>query len=250
MIKIMVVEDSEKDALLYKNVLNKIQGVEVYYALSGEEALGIAQREHFDIFVLDIELPGISGLQLAGKLRAMPEYVLTLIMFITGYTQNQLEAFKRFHCYDYIIKPFNSREFRKKIVTLIKNVNVEKQTKQRIKVILYPDINSEVLIPVDQITYAEVVHRRCFLHTDLQEEPFESNTIILKELIAEVDEPYFLQCNKSYAVNVNKIKTIERVNYRLWKIVLRDSENQLFVSSKFYDAIDEQIRVGVVDEKG
>lgn len=250
MIKIMIVEDSERDLQIYKTVLDEIEGIEVYYALSGEEALKIAKKNHMDIFILDIELPGISGLELAGKIRNISDYALTLIMFITGYEKNQLEAFKQFHCYDYILKPFGTREFYKKITTLMKNINVEKQTKTRVKMILYPDINKEILIPVDQIRYAEVLHRHCFLYTDLQEEPFESNNIILKELIAEVDEPYFIQCYKSYAVNVKKIQEIERVNYRLWTVSLQESGNKLYVSNKYYNLVDEQIRLLIIDKEG
>ncbi|MHC1724038.1 MAG: LytR/AlgR family response regulator transcription factor [Aminipila sp.] len=250
MIKILVVEDSEKDLLLYKNVLKKIEGVQAYYASSGEEALEILKEDYIDIFILDIELPGISGLELAGKIRELPDYTLTLIMFITGYEKNQLEAFKKFHCYDYIIKPFGSREFHKKIILLIKNISVQKQKKSRVKMLLYPDVNKEILVPVDQIVYAEISNRHCYLYTDLQEEPFKSSIIILKELVDEVDDPYFIQCHKSYAVNIKKIKQVERQNYRLWTITLQNSEHKLYISNKYYDLIDEKIGKWIMEKKG
>ncbi len=250
MIKILVVEDSEKDLLLYKNVLGDIGGIQVLYALSGEEALRIAKENPIDIFILDIELPGISGLQLAGKIRSIPEYVLTLIMFITGYEKNQLEAFRQFHCYDYIIKPFSAKEFHKKIAVLITNLAVERQKKTRIRMLLYPEINKEILIPIDQINYAEVLHRHCYLYTDLQEEPFESSNLILKELIAEVNDPYFVQCHKSFAVNIKQIKAIQRQNYRLWTITLQNSEKKLYVSSKYFNLIDEKLKEWITEKKG
>lgn len=250
MIKILVVEDSEKDLLLYKNVLGDIGGIQVLYALSGEEALRIAKENPIDIFILDIELPGISGLQLAGKIRSIPEYVLTLIMFITGYEKNQLEAFRQFHCYDYIIKPFSAKEFHKKIAVLITNLAVERQKKTRIRMLLYPEINKEILIPIDQINYAEVLHRHCYLYTDLQEEPFESSSLILKELIVEVNDPYFVQCHKSFAVNIKQIKAIQRQTYRLWTITLQNSEKKLYVSSKYFNLIDEKLKEWITEKKG
>lgn len=250
MIKILVVEDSPKDLLLYKNVLEKFEGIQVNYALSGEEALEVLEYNQIDIFILDIELPGISGLELAGKIRDLPNYALTLIMFITGYEKNQLEAFKKFHCYDYIIKPFSSREFHKKITLLIKNMSIEQQKKSRVKMLLYPDVNKEILVPIDQIVYAEISNRNCYLYTDLQEEPFKSSIIILKELVDEVDDPYFIQCHKSYAVNVKKIKQVERQNYRLWTITLQNSEHKLYISNKYYDLIDERIGTWITEKKG
>nr|WP_315023134.1 LytTR family DNA-binding domain-containing protein [uncultured Aminipila sp.] len=250
MIKILVVEDSEKDLLLYKNVLEKIEGIQVCYALSGEGALEILKDNHVDIFILDIELPGISGLELAGKIRNLPDYALTLIMFITGYEKNQLEAFKQFHCYDYIIKPFSSRDFHKKIAMLIKNISVEKQKRFRIRMLLYPDINKEILVPIDQIVYAEISNRHCYLYTELQEEPFKSSIIVLKELVNDVNDPYFIQCHKSYAVNIKKIKQVERQNYRLWTITLQNSEHKLYISSKYYELIDEKLKIWINEKEG
>lgn len=250
MIKVLVVEDSQKDLLLYKNVLEKIEGIQGYYALSGEEALEVLKDNRISIFILDIELPGISGLELAGKIRELPDYALTLIMFITGYEKNQLEAFKKFHCYDYIIKPFGSKEFHKKITLLIKNVSIEKQKKARVKMLLYPDVNKEILIPIDQIIFAEILNRHCYLYTELQEEPFKSSIIILKELIDEVGDPYFIQCHKSYAVNIKKIEQVERQNYRLWTITLQKSIHKLYISNKYYDLIDEKIGTWITEKKG
>lgn len=250
MIKILVVEDSKKDMLFYKNVLENIENIEVFYALSGEEALGILRENDFNIFILDIELPGMNGLELASRIRNIPRYSLKLIMFITGYEKNQLEAFKQYHCYDYIIKPFSAKELDKKIRKLIKSFSIEKEEKTKIKMLLYPTINKELLIPINQIKYAEASHRSCYLYTDLQEEPIKSNNIILKELIAEVDDPYFIQCYRSFAVNVKKIQEIEQLNYRLWTITLKNSKNKLYVSSKYFSSIEEKLKLWNSKKKG
>lgn len=250
MIKILVVEDSEQDMLHYKSVLEKIESIEVCYAFSGEEALDIIKQRLIDIFILDIQLPGMNGLELASKIRTLPDYALALIVFITGYEKNQLEAFKQFHCYDYIIKPFGSKEFEKKMISLIKHLSLLKHKITRVKMLLYPVKNKDILIPIDHIDYAEVLHRCCYLYTDLQEAPFESNSIILKELIEEVNDPYFIQCHRSFAINIKKIKEIERLNYRLWSITLQDSTNKLYVSGKFYDLIYEKLKTWIAERKG
>lgn len=245
----MIVEDTVEDLLQYKSTLSKIPDIEVYYASSAEEALVQARTDYFDIFILDIELPGISGLELAARLRKRPEYLLTLILFITGYEKNQLEAFRQFHCYDYILKPFNMTEFYDKIISLIQSLKVEKQGRTRLKMLLFPSVNSEIFVPIRDIKYAEVVHRVCRLYTEMQEEPFESNIMSLKDLIEEVDEPYFLQCSKSCAVNTQKVHKLEKVNYRTWSVVLRDTGETLRVSSKYFSLVEEQIKLLFVDKK-
>lgn len=249
MIKILVVEDSENDLLLYKNVFSKFEKIQLFYASSGEEALSIAKQHDIDIFILDIDLPGISGLELASKLRSFPHYALTLILFITGYEENQLSAFKQFHCYDYIIKPFNSTEFESKFSVLLQQLSLTKPKMKKDKLLLYPMKSREILIPINQIKYAEVLHRRCYLYTDLQEAPFESSTITLKELLVEVSDPFFIQCHKAFAVNVKKIQEIEQLNYRLWRITLHNAKNQLYVSKTFYISIEELLKKWIIEEK-
>ncbi|MBN7771950.1 LytR/AlgR family response regulator transcription factor [Clostridium aminobutyricum] len=249
MVIILVVEDSENDILLYKNVFQKLEGVQVLYALSGEEALSIAKQEEIDIFILDIELPGINGLDLAREIRSLPHYALTLILFITGSEKNQLEAFKQFHCYDYILKPFGVNDFETKIITLIKQLSLAKHKVARIKMLLYPSKNKDLLIPIHQLKYAEVLHRRCYLYTDLQDAPFESSNITLKELLLEVDDPYFIQCHKAFAVNVKKIREIEQLNYRLWQITLLNTSNKLYVSNKYYGVVEKQFKEWIRQRK-
>ena len=249
MIKILVVEDSENDLLLYKNVFSKFEKIQLYYAPSGEAALSVAKQHDIDIFILDIELPGISGLELASKIRSFPHYTLTLILFITGYEENQLNAFKQFHCYDYIIKPFNANDFESKFSLLLQQLSLSKPKIKKDKLLLYPMKSREILIPVSKIKYAEVLHRRCYLYTDLQEDPFESSTITLKELIGEVNDAYFIQCHKAFAVNVKKIQEIEQLSYRLWRITIHNAKNQLYVSKTFYISIEKLLKKWIIEEK-
>ncbi len=250
MIKVLVVEDSKRDMEMYKKILEKKENTEVHYAMSGEEALIIAKQSNIDIFILDIELPGMNGLELAGRIRNLSNYALTLILFITGYTKNQLEAFRQFHCYDYIIKPFSPMDLEKKYIKLLEDVSKEKQKTTRVRMLLYPEADKDVLVPIEKIRYAEVLHRRCYLYTDLKEEPFESNTTILKELIKEVDDYYFIQCHRAFAVNIKKIQEIEQINYRLWGITLQDSEKKLYVSSKYYGCLEEKLKKWISEKRG
>lgn len=249
MINILIVEDSPKEVERYKTLLEKNKNIHVQYVYSAEEALKIIPQNDIDIFILDIELPGINGLELAAKIRDMPTYTLTLIVFITGYIQNQLEAFKQLHCYDYIIKPVSLNEFDKKINKLINQMSIPINKKTRNKMLLYTELSKDILIPIENIRYAEVLHRHCFLYTDLQEEPFESSNVILKELIEEVDDIYFIQCHRSFAVNVKKIQEVEQINYRLWKITLRNTNKNLYVSKKYYSRIEDKLKMWV-DKNG
>lgn len=239
MIHILVVEDSVQDMAFYQVSLENVEDVQCHYAMCSEEALAIAKKEPIDIFLLDIELPDINGLELAQKIRELPSYSLALILFITGYAENQLEAFKLLHCYDYIVKPFHAAELREKILTLTQQLSMTKRKLASGKMIPYPSKDYEILIPVVTIRYATILKGACCVYTDLQEEPLISDLLGLAELIEIADDPFFLRCHKSFALNVRKIRRFESVNYRLWHIVL-DNSTVLDVTKKFYAQVRKQ----------
>ncbi len=249
MITILVVEDSIKDRICYERVLSNLKEVEYFFANSGEEALEMAKKVHIDLFILDVELPGMSGFELASTLRRMEIYTLAMIIFITGYSKEQLEAFKRFHCYDYILKPFNELEFKEKVVKLIKQMNIQMLKQDKMKIIFFETAEGIQLIPTNKIKYAVTELRKCHLYTELQTEPFISSSVFLKDLIEEVNETYFIQCHKSFAVNVKHIKSIEQLTYRLWKITLFNSETEVDVGKKFYDQVALKLEEWIEEQR-
>ena len=80
--KILVVDDEEPVRKLFKDLLTR-EKHDVKYVSSAEEALDWMEKDHFDVMLLDIKLPGISGME-ALKLVREKEPGLTVIM-ITGY---------------------------------------------------------------------------------------------------------------------------------------------------------------------
>src|SRR5205823_1014584 len=65
---ILLVEDNPINAMLTRELLVR-RGYTVSHALSGESALEIAAREHFDVALTDIHMPGMDGVEMAHRLR-------------------------------------------------------------------------------------------------------------------------------------------------------------------------------------
>jgi DNA-binding NtrC family response regulator len=81
------------------------RGFQVHEASNGEEALDLTERRQFDVVVLDMVMPGMSGLEVLEKLRASnPECE---IIMLTGQAtvETAVEAMKK-GAYDYLSKPF------------------------------------------------------------------------------------------------------------------------------------------------
>jgi two-component system CheB/CheR fusion protein len=81
----LVVDDSP-DVTEMLATMMRFAGYEVATALSAPEAFDAARREHFDVVVSDIGMPGMNGYQLAEALRALPEYAHTPLVAVTGFS--------------------------------------------------------------------------------------------------------------------------------------------------------------------
>jgi CheY-like chemotaxis protein len=83
-------------------------------------ALSIAQEWQFDLIVLDIQMPGMTGVELCAKLRALPNYKKTPVLFVTCATDFEHRAdVCRSGGNDLIAKPFLATELGLKALTLI-----------------------------------------------------------------------------------------------------------------------------------
>jgi len=88
MASILIVEDSPPQALKMKLALEN-DGCEVHWAETGLGGLDMAQEKHFDLVILDIELPDINGFEVCKKLKADPK--LTDIPVIMMPTRDHAE---------------------------------------------------------------------------------------------------------------------------------------------------------------
>ncbi|MDQ3280755.1 MAG: sigma-54 dependent transcriptional regulator [Acidobacteriota bacterium] len=106
--RILIVDDEEvlRDVL---DVMLRREGFEILTAASGEEALNLLETEEVDLVVLDVMLPGISGIDTLRSMRisnpALPVIVITAFSSIDG----AIEAMK-YGAFHYIPKPFKNEE--------------------------------------------------------------------------------------------------------------------------------------------
>ncbi len=105
--KILVVEDNENNMYLITFILKK-SGYEVVEAVTGEQGVECAAAESFDLILMDVQLPGIDGLEATRRMRASEGGGEVPIIAITSYAmsgdrQHTLDA----GCTGYIEKPIN-----------------------------------------------------------------------------------------------------------------------------------------------
>ncbi len=103
--RILVADDEESMRWVLSKALRK-KGFTVDLARDGDEALRLIRSESYDLAILDIKMPGVSGLDLLDKVRELKSDLLVVIMTAEAGMKNAVEAMKR-GAYDYLTKPFD-----------------------------------------------------------------------------------------------------------------------------------------------
>src|SRR5512138_1486750 len=103
--RILVADDEESMRWILSKALKK-KGFTVDLARDGEEAMLLLRANSYDLAILDIKMPGMTGLELLDRVRELKSDLLVVIMTAEASMKNAVEAMKR-GAYDYITKPFD-----------------------------------------------------------------------------------------------------------------------------------------------
>jgi two-component system, cell cycle response regulator DivK len=113
--RILVIEDTEDNRQIVRDLLESA-GYELIEALDGLEGVAAAEREHPDLILMDIQLPGIDGYEATRRIRAVPSLAKVPIIAVTSYALSGDEAKTRAAgCDGYVAKPFSPRQLLAKI---------------------------------------------------------------------------------------------------------------------------------------
>lgn len=123
MAKTVMVVDDDLDILSILTFAFESRGYRVRKASSGEEALQIVRKFTPDIFVLDVSLPGIDGLELCRQLRGQARTRSAPVIFLTGRDQPDMvvQGFEAGGD-DYVVKPFNMQELVARVENLLRRM--------------------------------------------------------------------------------------------------------------------------------
>lgn len=119
-VSILIVDDLRENRVVMEALLAR-PGRRVVLAGSGEEALEKLETEEFAVVVLDVQLPGMSGFDVAERIRANPAARLTPIIFVTATEQSEDDVFQGYDAgaVDYLLRPVNARVLRSKVSVFV-----------------------------------------------------------------------------------------------------------------------------------
>ena len=143
--KILIVED-EKDIAKMLNYNLKKEGYRTVDAHDGEDALDLAVREHPDLILLDLMLPGIDGLEVCKQLRKEPKTSRIPIIMLTAKTQETDKVVGlELGADDYVSKPFSPKELIARIKAVLRRTSEKEIPKEIVKL-------GDLIIDLSQIS--------------------------------------------------------------------------------------------------
>ena len=130
--KILIVEDEPKVASFIKKGLEESH-YDADIAYDGISAEKLARQYNYNLFILDIILPGIGGLELCRKFKALFPGTPVLMLTALGTTDDKLAGFDA-GANDYLVKPFEFREMLARVKVLIKTADPLQESVNRLMV--------------------------------------------------------------------------------------------------------------------
>lgn len=111
--RVVYVEDNDANFTLVRKVLEATGEVEVTGATTGEEALPLIAADPPDLVLLDLDLPGISGFELAARLKADPALShIPLVAISASVMKQERDQALAAGCVAFVEKPFDIQRLR------------------------------------------------------------------------------------------------------------------------------------------
>ena len=116
---VLIVEDNPRNLKLVRDVLNHV-GYRTLEACTAEDGLEIARAEHPGLILMDVQLPGMDGVEALGRLRAEPGTAGIRVVAVTALAMKEdRERFLAAGFDGYLEKPIDVRELPRQVAALL-----------------------------------------------------------------------------------------------------------------------------------
>jgi DNA-binding LytR/AlgR family response regulator len=123
--RVLIVDDEPLSRSALKNAVGERKDVEVLdSAADAVEALEMLERKPYDVLLLDIHMPELSGMELADRLNKRAGAIPSIV-FVTAHHEHALAAFEK-HAVDYVLKPFSPERIHEALDVAIRRTESER----------------------------------------------------------------------------------------------------------------------------
>lgn len=244
-LKVLIIDDDEGMRLLLHKIINKTEGFElVGEADSGETGLSLASALSPHIVFMDVEMPGMGGVECAKKIIDIAPK--TFIIFATAHENYMSEAFE-IYASDYIIKPFKIDRIittleRIKEIFINKDVAVPKHTsynRDTLAKLVIKNKEGISFIDCKDIIFIERENRSTIIHT-IDEKVTSSES--LSEIEERLDNSLFFRSHKSYIINLSMIYKIYPYGRWTYIVKLKNTDKDALLTHDNYEYLEKLFR--------
>jgi len=249
-LSVLLVDDEPHARRYLKELLAQDDEIEVINECkNGQEVLNFLKTKEPHIIFLDINMPGISGVEVAEQLKTAS----SLIIFSTAYDQYALKAFE-VEAFDYLVKPYGDERFfgvlnrAKDVISKLQQASFGEKFAN-----LYMEYNQtlsphltefiikekgfEKKVAIQEIQYIEASGIYAVLHLDHGSVLYRAALNLLEQQLP----PNFFRVHRAFIINKAYVASLKYLNNNTYRITMQN-EDVIISSRKYKEVLSKSFR--------
>ncbi|MGR3762782.1 LytR/AlgR family response regulator transcription factor [Rossellomorea sp. NS-SX7] len=239
--KVAIIDDEPYSREEMKHLLSTYEWVQIVgEANSAEKAMELLLTSDPQVLFLDIEMPGMSGVDLAEALQKMKQK--PKIVFATAYPDYALKAF-RVEAVDYLLKPFDEEQLARTMERLKKMVAEDPAEEKEAKIkgkLAVQDEDKIIFIEPDDILYIFREERETYICTEKKK---YTCRLPIKELEAKLVTYPFFRVHKSYLVQLPFVEELIPWGNGVYQLKVHGAKEKIPVSRNYVKELRERLEL-------
>lgn len=231
MLKVGLVDDQRYDLEKLEAILAGIDGVEILFATQDPtEVYETIKKKKIDLLIADIEMPGLSGYELADLIRS---HALDIaVIFVTGNSGYAVHAFE-LNVHDYIMKPYP----RERLILSIDRLIKKRSTGDEQGTLVIKQKSEIHLIRKKEIVFIERTGRSTTIYTTT--EAFETYQP-LNDLEEQLSSHDFIRSHRSFIINVHYVKNFSLYSKNMYTVTFNNIKQKAYITKEKMDEFQER----------
>ena len=203
--RVAICDDSKEEIDTITRCINRLKeySFTADIFMNPKELLSTRKEKSYDIYILDIEMPEMNGLQLAKEIRQ--EDSNALFVFLTSHAEYMRHVFEVI-TFDFIDKPITEQRLERLIKKAVEHL------KKTSKHFVFSYRKNNQSLSFSQILYIEKCGRKAIIHT--KEQNYQTN-MTLSEIWEQLNQDAFVNIHTSYIINLRHLLSTENEEAKL-----------------------------------